>query len=47
MNYGFVLHKYYGDKKWACGLTYDELYWNEDQDIKPTDEHLKYLWNLL
>jgi hypothetical protein len=43
MNYGFVLNKYYPDKKWACGLTYDEFYWDEEEE-KPTDEHLQSLW---
>ena len=45
MNYIFVLTKYYGDKKWSCGLTYDDFFWDEEIEPKPTDEHLKSLWN--
>ena len=47
MNYGFVLNKYYGDKKWACGLTYDEFYWDEEEAPKPPDDHLQSLWKSL
>jgi len=39
-----ILMKYYLDKKWNCGDTYDSLEWYDETLAKPTEEEfdLKY-----
>lgn len=36
-----VLLKYYKDKQWNCGDTYDTLEWNDTTIAKPTEEELE------
>jgi hypothetical protein len=46
MNYGATMTKYYLDKQWAIGESYESLSWQSDEP-KPTDEHLRELWELM
>ena len=43
MNYAQTMIKYYSTKSWSIGETYESLNWQSDEP-KPTDEHLKELW---
>ena len=38
-----VLIKYYADKTWICGETYESLEW-KDKTEKPTEEELNMKW---
>ena len=38
-----VLVKYYSDKVWICGETYESLIW-KDTTEKPTEEELNMKW---
>jgi hypothetical protein len=38
-----VLIKYYADKVWICGETYESLIW-KDKTEKPTEEELNIKW---
>jgi hypothetical protein len=38
-----VLVKYYSDKTWICGDTYESLEW-KDKTEKPTEEELNMKW---
>ena len=44
MDYPKVLIKYYIDKEWTCGDTYETIVWYEKTEPKPTQEHLESLW---
>ena len=37
-----VCVKYYGDKVWMCGETYESLVWNDTE--KPTEEKMNELY---
>lgn len=39
-----VLIKYYADKMWNCGDTYESLEWNDTTTEKPTEEELNIKW---
>jgi hypothetical protein len=39
-----VLIKYYADKMWICGKTYQSLQWNDKTTEKPTEEELNIKW---
>ena len=41
MDYPKLLVKYYGDKCWSCGDTYDSLQWYDNTIDKPTKEELE------
>jgi hypothetical protein len=43
MNYGAIMLKYYSGKYWSISKTYESLIWESDEP-KPTDEHLRELW---
>ena len=43
MDYPKVLTKYYIDKEWTCGDTYETIVWYEKTEPKPTQEHLESL----
>ena len=45
MDYPKVLTKYYTDKEWSCGDTYETIVWYDETLAKPTKEHLESLWN--
>jgi len=45
MNYSNVLSKFYGDKMWSCGDTYESLEWNDTTIPKPTEDELNLKWN--
>jgi len=47
MDYPKVLTKYYTDKEWACGQTYDSLEWYDETLAKPTEEELNVKWEEL
>ena len=47
MDYPKVLTKYYIDKEWTCGDTYETIVWYEKTEPKPTQEHLESLWEEL
>ena len=47
MDYPKVLTKYYIDKEWTCGDTYETIVWYEKTEHKPTQEHLESLWEEL
>tara|TARA_B110000459_G_scaffold172305_1_gene193632 strand:- start:206 stop:601 length:396 start_codon:yes stop_codon:yes gene_type:complete len=47
MNYAFVMIKKFPNKDWSIIDTYESLKWNSTDDPKPTDEHLKELWEEL
>ena len=38
MEFSKVLSKYYSDKVWICGETYESLIWNDKTTEKPTLE---------
>ena len=40
MDFSKILIKYYLDKKWNCGETYDSLEWYDTTIPKPTEEEL-------
>ena len=39
-----VLLKYYADKMWNCGETYESLIWKDTTTEKPTEEELNIKW---
>jgi len=41
MDYPKVLTKYYIDKEWTCGDTYETIVWYEKTEPKPTEEELE------
>ena len=41
MDYPKVLTKYYTDKEWSCGDTYETIVWYEKTEPKPTEEELE------
>ena len=41
MDFSKILIKYYLDKKWNCGETYDSLEWYDTTIPKPTEEELE------
>ena len=41
MDFSKILIKYYLDKKWNCGDTYDSLEWYDETLAKPTEEELE------
>jgi len=45
MNYSKIMLRYYGDKQWMCGETYDSLQWYDTTTPKPTQGELENLWN--
>ena len=47
MNYAFVMIKKFPNKDWSIIDTYESLKWNATDEPKPTDEHLKELWEEL
>jgi len=47
MDYSKVLIKYYIDKEWTCGDTYETIVWYDETLAKPTKEHLESLWEEL
>lgn len=42
-----VMNKYYLDKQWNCGESYDTLEWNDTTIPKPTEEELNMKWEEL
>ena len=40
MDYSKILTKYYLNKSWSCGETYDSLEWYDTTLAKPTEEEL-------
>ena len=42
-----VCLKYYSDKVWSCGETYESLVWNDKTIEKPTQEKMNELYELL
>jgi len=42
-DYAMLLLKYYGDKKWRCGNTYESIEWIDETTDKPTQEKLDEL----
>jgi len=47
MDFSKILIKYYLDKKWNCGETYDSLEWYDTTIPKPTEEELNVKWEEL
>jgi len=47
MDYPKVLTKYYIDKEWTCGDTYETVVWYEKTEPKPTEEELNIKWKEL
>ena len=41
MDYSKILTKYYLNKSWSCGETYDSLEWYDTTLAKPTEEELE------
>lgn len=39
-----VLIKYYADKMWNCGDTYESLEWNDKTTEKPSEDELNVKW---
>ena len=39
-----VLIKYYSNKTWICGETYESLVWKDKTTEKPTEEELNIKW---
>jgi hypothetical protein len=42
-----VCVKYYADKVWICGETYESLLWNDKTTEKPTEEKMNELYELV
>ena len=42
-----VCVKYYADKVWICGETYESLMWNDKTIEKPTQEKMNELYELV
>ena len=47
MDYSKVLIKYYIDKEWTCGDTYETIVWYDETLAKPTEEELNVKWEEL
>ena len=47
MDYPKVLTKYYTDKEWSCGDTYETIVWYDETLAKPTEEELNVKWKEL
>ena len=47
MDYPKVLTKYYTDKEWSCGDTYETIVWYDETLAKPTEEELNVKWEEL
>jgi len=44
MDYSKVLLYFYKDKSWSCGISYEDLLWNEEEP-QPSKEELEGKWN--
>ena len=44
MDYSKILTKYYLNKSWSCGETYETIEWYDTTIPKPTEEELESLW---
>jgi hypothetical protein len=42
-----VCLKYYSDKVWMCGETYESLVWNDKTTEKPTEEKMNELYEFI
>ena len=42
-----VCLKYYSDKVWMCGETYESLEWNDKTTEKPTEEKMNELYEFI
>ncbi|ADX06234.1 hypothetical protein 162300112 [Organic Lake phycodnavirus 2] len=47
MDYPKVLTKYYIDKEWTCGDTYETIVWYDETLAKPTEEELELKYDEL
>jgi len=41
MDYSKLLIKYYIDKEWTCGESYESIVWYDKTEPKPIQEHLE------
>jgi len=47
MDYSKVLIKYYIDKEWTCGESYESIVWYDKTEPKPSEEELNLKWKEL